>query len=97
MGFHLVVRPIQDYAKSSLEVAEYHMRTTGGDLMLAKEYLERVAGSNAEDVGRASELLKDVKARMLDMAYSVLEEARNKNAAVVPASDSAGVEMATDP
>ncbi|KIK09087.1 hypothetical protein K443DRAFT_671582 [Laccaria amethystina LaAM-08-1] len=91
------LRPIQDYAKSSLEVAEYHMRTTGGDLMLAKEYLERVAGSNAEDVGRASELLKDVKARMLDMAYLALEEARSKNAAVAPGSDSAGVEMATDP
>lgn len=56
-----LVRPIQDYAKSSLEVAEYEMRKPNGDLFLAKDYLERVAGSNAEDVGRASELLKSVK------------------------------------
>jgi anaphase-promoting complex subunit 8 len=32
-----------------------------GDLQLAKEYTERVAASNAEDVGRAAELLKAVK------------------------------------
>lgn len=37
------------------------MRIPNGDLLLARDYLERVAGSNAEDVGRASELLKTVK------------------------------------
>ena len=58
------VRPIQDYAKSCMEVAEYEMRIPNGDLILARDYLELVAGSNAEDVGRASELLKDVKARI---------------------------------
>ncbi|KAG6900254.1 hypothetical protein C0993_000707 [Termitomyces sp. T159_Od127] len=57
-------RPIQDYAKSSLEVAEYQMRVPNGDLVLARDYLEIVASSNAEDVGRAAELLKSVKATM---------------------------------
>ncbi|KAF8161139.1 hypothetical protein B0H34DRAFT_699614 [Crassisporium funariophilum] len=55
------LRPVHDYAKSSLEVAEYEMRLPDGDLILARDYLELVAGSNAEDVGRASELLKVVK------------------------------------
>lgn len=64
--YRLIVRPIQDYAKSSLEVAEYHMRTPDGDLILARDYLEQVAASNAEDVGRASELLKIVKTSIRD-------------------------------
>ncbi|PPQ67252.1 LOW QUALITY PROTEIN: hypothetical protein CVT25_005836 [Psilocybe cyanescens] len=55
------LRPVQDFAKSSLEVAEYEMRIPNGDLVLAKEYLEVVAGSNAEDVGKAADLLKQVK------------------------------------
>ncbi|KAF5354621.1 hypothetical protein D9756_005339 [Leucocoprinus leucothites] len=55
------LRPIQEYAKSCLQVAEYHMKIPDGDLYLAKEYLERVATSNAEDVMKATELLKVVK------------------------------------
>jgi len=55
------LRPIHDYAKSSLEVAEHEMRIPGGDLLLAKGYLEQVATSNAEDVARAADLLKHVK------------------------------------
>jgi len=38
------------------------MRIPNGDLFLARDYLERVAASNSEDVARASELLKTVKA-----------------------------------
>jgi anaphase-promoting complex subunit 8 len=52
-------RPIQDFAKSSLRVAEYHLRTNG-DLLLAREYLATVAASNVEEVVRAAELLKAV-------------------------------------
>ncbi|KAG6820746.1 hypothetical protein H0H93_012392 [Arthromyces matolae] len=52
------VRPVQDYAKSSLEVAEYQIRIPNGDLVLARDYLEIVASSNSEDVGKAAELLK---------------------------------------
>ncbi len=55
------VRPIQEYAKSCLQVAEYQMRIPDGDLYLAKDYLERVANSNAEGVMKATELLKVVK------------------------------------
>lgn len=54
------MRPVQDYAKSSLEVAEYEMRIPNGDLTLARDYLEQVAASNAEDVVRAADMLKVV-------------------------------------
>ncbi|KAG6832599.1 hypothetical protein H0H92_014435 [Tricholoma furcatifolium] len=60
MAYHR--RIVEDYARSSLEVAEYQMRIANGDLDLARDYLERVANSNAEEVGRAAELLKKVKA-----------------------------------
>lgn len=40
------------------------MRIPDGDLYLAKEYLERVASSNAEDVMKATELLKVVKSTL---------------------------------
>ncbi|EIW82916.1 cell division control protein 23 [Coniophora puteana RWD-64-598 SS2] len=51
-------RPVPDYAKSAVFVAHYHMGIEGGDVLLAKEYLEKVAQSNAEEVSRASEMLK---------------------------------------
>lgn len=54
-----------------MEVAEYEMRIPNGDLILARDYLELVAGSNAEDVGRASESLKDVKARIYNNPASL--------------------------
>lgn len=89
-----LVRPIADYAKSSLEVAEYHMRIPDGDLALARDYLERVAGSNAEDVARASELLKSVKAAIHAKSLKEAEERTqiSANAAV----ESTGVVMATE-
>jgi len=37
------------------------MKTPGGDLRLAKEYLERVAASNAEEVPTATEMLVELK------------------------------------
>ncbi len=63
LSIHLV-RPIQDYAKSSVAVAEYQLQIPDGDLLLAREYLERVAGSNAEEAGQSGELLKVVKLAM---------------------------------
>ena len=57
-----LVRAIQDYAKSAVAVANYQLHIPGGDLVLAGEYLERVAGSNTEEASQASELLKAVKA-----------------------------------
>ena len=63
LSIHLV-RPIQDYAKSSMAVAEYQLQIPDGDLLLAREYLERVAGSNAEEAGQAGELVKVVKLAM---------------------------------
>jgi anaphase-promoting complex subunit 8 len=37
------------------------MMVPGGDLLLAKDYLERVASSNAEEVAQASDWLKKLK------------------------------------
>ncbi|KAH7888745.1 hypothetical protein F5I97DRAFT_1855159 [Phlebopus sp. FC_14] len=55
-------RPVQDYAKSSIYVARYYMMIPGGDLALAKEYLERIAQSNVEEVTQAVDYLKKLKA-----------------------------------
>ncbi|KAL0956553.1 hypothetical protein HGRIS_002690 [Hohenbuehelia grisea] len=57
-------KPITEYAKSCLEVAEYQLLRNDGDLMLAQQYAEIVAGSNAEEVGLASEVLKKIRARL---------------------------------
>lgn len=37
---------------------------SGGDLLLARAYLERVANSNAEEVNAATELLRKLNAQM---------------------------------
>lgn len=42
-------------------VADYQTTAADGDLELAREYLERLAASNAEEVSQATELLKKVK------------------------------------
>lgn len=54
------------------------MRIPNGDLYLARDYLERVAGSNAEDVGRASELLKTVKAKIQAVTLAEAEARAQK-------------------
>lgn len=67
------------------------MRIPNGDLILAQDCLERVAGSNAEDVARASELLKTVRANIQAKA---LKEAEEQTQTVAMESD--GVEMSTE-
>lgn len=54
-------RPVPEYAKSCMYVADYQTTAADGDLELAREYLERLAASNAEEVSQATELLKKVK------------------------------------
>ena len=39
-------------------MARYHIQHGGGDLTLARQYLEFVASSNAEEVTQATELLR---------------------------------------
>ncbi|THH20397.1 hypothetical protein EW146_g945 [Bondarzewia mesenterica] len=55
------LKPVADYAKSLVFVARYHFEKGGGDLQLAREYLEKVSASNSEEADRASDLLKKVK------------------------------------
>lgn len=45
------------------------MHIPNGDLRLAKDYLEVVAISNSEDVGKAADLLKQVKV-MIDKKFN---------------------------
>ncbi|KAF5368504.1 hypothetical protein D9758_002193 [Tetrapyrgos nigripes] len=54
------VRHIAEYAKSSLEVADYELRSPNGNLQIARELLQQVAESNVEEVVRAAEMLKEV-------------------------------------
>ncbi|KAJ3855042.1 hypothetical protein EV368DRAFT_35553 [Lentinula lateritia] len=68
------LRPVQDYAKSCLEVAAYQLKIPDGHLLLAQDYLERVAASNAEDVDRAVEMLKAVHIAMQARIRSTNEE-----------------------
>jgi anaphase-promoting complex subunit 8 len=63
-------RPVPDYAKSSLYVARHQITAVNGDLGLAREYLERVAASNSEEVGQAGELLKKVKSMIVAKAQT---------------------------
>ncbi|KAJ3003858.1 hypothetical protein NUW54_g5089 [Trametes sanguinea] len=51
-------KPIQEWSKSAVYVARYHILQGGGDLALARQYLEWVAVSNAEEVTQANELLR---------------------------------------
>lgn len=58
--------------------------------MLAKEYLERVAKSNAEEVGRATEVLKLVKAalqRKAAVGEPVFRAGDMSDSAAVPGSN----------
>ncbi|KAI0769713.1 TPR-like protein [Trametes elegans] len=51
-------KPIQEWSKSAVYVARYHIFHGGMDVALAKQYLEWVAASNAEEVNQANELLR---------------------------------------
>ncbi|KLO15382.1 TPR-like protein [Schizopora paradoxa] len=56
-------RPIHTYARSCVYIARYYMES-GGDLILARAYLDRVANSNAEEVNAATELLRKLNSQM---------------------------------
>ena len=68
------------------------MRIQNGDLVLARDYLERVAGSNAEEVARASELLKSVKAAI--QAKALREAEVRAQVATNTTKEPVGLEMA---
>ncbi|KZT28963.1 TPR-like protein [Neolentinus lepideus HHB14362 ss-1] len=54
-------KTVEEFSKSYMFVARYHMYLGGGDLNLAKEYLEILSKSHAEEVAQASDLLKKVR------------------------------------
>lgn len=59
-------RPIAEYAKSCLEVAEYNITLQHGNLGLAKSLLDKVAASNSEEVVRATDMLKRLREREME-------------------------------
>jgi anaphase-promoting complex subunit 8 len=59
---NFAVKPVAEWARSAMYVAQYHYVLDGGDLELARDLLEKVAGSNSEDADSAADLLKKVKA-----------------------------------
>jgi anaphase-promoting complex subunit 8 len=90
-------RPVPDYAKSALYVARHHIRAVDGDLGLAREYLERVAASNSEEVAQAAELLKKIKAMTAAKALTEAE-AQTKAANEIPvAASQPAAKRAADP
>jgi hypothetical protein len=82
----MIERPVQDYAKSGLYVAKYNMTTPGGDLRLAKEYLERVATSNAEEVSTATAMLAELKVAIAIVEAKMHADAQSKAAEASQAS-----------
>ncbi|GJE95470.1 TPR-like protein [Phanerochaete sordida] len=64
-------KPVIEYSRSAVHVAQYHLFQGGGDLELAKSYMEKVAASNAEEVREAADLLKKIK---VSIAAKQLEE-----------------------
>jgi anaphase-promoting complex subunit 8 len=67
-------------------VARHQTTAIDGDFELAREYLERVAASNSEEVGQATELLKKVKGILVAKTHTGGAEAQTK----APVQDSAG-------
>ena len=54
-------KPVAEWARSAMCIARYYYVVEGGDLEVAVELLETVAGSNSEDADAAADLLKRVK------------------------------------
>ncbi|OSD06778.1 TPR-like protein [Trametes coccinea BRFM310] len=73
-------KPIQEWSKSAVYVARYHILQGGGDLALARQYLEWVAVSNAEEVTQANELLR----RHLPAAVMRQQQQQQQNTTNVP-------------
>jgi hypothetical protein len=96
IGSLSTARPVPDYAKSSLYVARHQITAVDGDLELAREYLERVATSNSEEVGQAGELLKKVKAMIVAKAQMEAETQTIVAKEVLPGASQPVAEQVTD-
>jgi anaphase-promoting complex subunit 8 len=81
-------RPVQDYAKSSIYVAQHNMKIPNGDLELAREYLQRVASSNAEQVSTAAQLVAELKLAMDIMKAKAEVDAKTAAAAAAATAGS---------
>ncbi|TFK54436.1 TPR-like protein [Heliocybe sulcata] len=63
-------KTVEEFSKSYMYVARYHMYLGGGDLNLALEYLEILSKSHAEEVATATDLLKKVKIQIQQKSES---------------------------
>ena len=71
---------VNEYARSSVYVARYHLQD-GGDLLLARDLMEEIAQSNCEEVAQAADLLKKI-----NIAIAAKEHQDASSAAQVPPS-----------
>ena len=67
-------KPVAEWARSAMYVAQYYYVLEGGDLELSRGLLEMVAGSNSEDADAAADLLKRVKTAIGREENEVKEE-----------------------
>lgn len=58
-------KPVSEYAKSSIAVAQFHLFQGGGDLYHAKALMETVSNSQSEEVTKAADLLKRIKSAIV--------------------------------
>jgi anaphase-promoting complex subunit 8 len=61
---------VAEYARSAVYLARFHLHRGGGDLALAAQLMEKVAGSNAEDADIAADLLRKVHQELRGTAGS---------------------------
>ena len=60
---------MNEYARSSVYVARYHLMHGGGDLALAHDLMDEVATSNSEEMAQATDLLKRIEAVALTSVH----------------------------
>jgi len=84
-------KPVPEYARSAIYVARYLLQFNStasavsgrlmpalGDLVDAKDLVDVVASSQAEEVGQVGELTKRIRARMADMEALIAANSKAK-------------------
>ena len=78
---------VNEYARSAIYVARYHLLQGGGNLELARDFMEEVAASNSEEVATGVDLLRKVN---IALTAKLEEEARMRAQGIPVRSPGAG-------